>query len=147
MKRTFALTLLFFINCGNLFAECLPDVAARLEKTAQEYREMRKISPSPSNEFTQRKADVMDELRQCLEAGKVDRKRIIQLMGAPDHVARKGSDLYQWALHSLKFSETPRGLEKAKDALIYEWRGLHDFMFFITDGKQPMISGWWMAME
>jgi hypothetical protein len=147
MKRTFALILLFFFNCGNLFAECLPDAATRLEKTAQEYREMRKISPPPSKVFTQRKAEVMDELRQCLEVGKADQKRIIQLMGSPDHLAKKGSDLYQLALHSLKFSETPRGLEKAKDALIYEWRGLHDFMFFITDGKQLIISGWWMAME
>ncbi|MFO1518807.1 MAG: hypothetical protein U1F57_03950 [bacterium] len=129
-------------------ADCPPSVSGKLEELSKEFQALRRRKPpNPWGEFYQHKADVMDSLRQCLDAEKANEKRIIQLMGKPDRVARRGSPLYEWAYDSIHYTETPVGIEKAKEALIYEWRGMHDFLFFITDGEKGIISAWWAALD
>jgi len=143
------LLFLILLSPTLVFADCPRTTLANLPALSREYRELRKTpsEPKPSTEFIQHKAEVMDQLRQCLDYMKADRKLVVDTLGAPDRIVKKGELLYKMAFDSVKFSETPPHLDQAKEALIYEWRGLHDFMFFLMDGKKVILSSWWAALE
>jgi hypothetical protein len=57
-------------------------------------------------------------------------------MGEPDRVVHPGDPL--WGLAE----------NDGADALfVYEWRGLHDFLFFAIANDRVLRAGWWMAGE
>lgn len=81
-----------------------------------------------------RKHQLMQELGEALaDAPEI---RIQEIMGPPDCVSRPG-DL-SWTLVA-----PPAGTH----LLVYEWRGMHDFLYFARDGSAALGSGWWMAGE
>ena len=142
------LCLLAFLPWANLAAaDCNPTLATQLPALGRDYREMREVSLRGDPEWDARMAKAMDQLRQCLDAEHAGKKRVLELLGKPDRVAKPNSMLYRMAVSSLKASETPPDLERSREALIYQWRGLHDFLFFLSDGKRILVSAWWAALD
>jgi hypothetical protein len=78
----------------------------------------------------ERKAVVLEKLREALSQPGTSEARVLGLLGEPD--AREAVVL-----------TTPADCA----VLVYWWRGWHDFAdFFCRDGK-VIDSGWWLALE
>lgn len=76
---------------------------------------------------------------QLEQLRRTTRAKIIAEMGPPDRIAKADSELWGMAL----------GPDAPTDGelLIYEWRGLHDFVWFLVDGDAVQKADWWMAYE
>lgn len=81
-----------------------------------------------------RKHQIMGELGEAL--AKAPESCIREIMGPPDAVSHPG-DL-SWTLV---------GPAAGTHLLVYEWRGMHDFLYFTRDGSAALGYGWWMAGE
>ncbi len=69
------------------------------------------------------------------------RNRVVELMGAPDEVATRGSMPWTYALEE-------REASSVRELLVYHWRGGHDFVFFAADAQGDVrFARWWMAGE
>lgn len=69
------------------------------------------------------------------------RDEIVAVLGEPDASARGGDEL--WALAAPVVTDAT-GLTM----LVYEWRGRHDFIFFVVDDAGHVVTAdWWMAGE
>lgn len=86
-----------------------------------------------------RKQVVLAALGERLGDGHSSRAEVEALLGPPDDVLRPGDPLYAAALRD----DAP----KAVEALVYRWRGMHDFLYFASDGRRVLSSGWWFAWE
>jgi len=78
-----------------------------------------------------RKHQVLAELGEILGKPGTPETRIRELLGHPDRTEH--TCLVQAPADS--------------DVLIYEWRGMHDFLYFVCQEGRVVKSGWWMAGE
>lgn len=83
-----------------------------------------------------RKHEVMGWLGEALGTGRYRASEITFLLGAPDHVARAGDDVWHMARPSA-----------GTHLLVYYWRGHHDFLYFACKGERVLCCKWWMAGE
>lgn len=86
-----------------------------------------------------RKHRVMVALGEALGDGKHSRAEILAMMGEPDHVLKPGQRMFGIAYDG----NDPR----VRELLVYQWRGMRDFLFFTSDGKRVFAADWWMALE
>jgi hypothetical protein len=109
--------------------------STHLRAVARRYRALRwrKL-----DEWGSEKHRIMTELGALLGAGSYEVSALRRYMGAPDHVARKGSTAWTFAM--------PQN-ENTTAIWVYEWRGMHDFLFFETDGKKVLRSDFFFAGE
>lgn len=77
-----------------------------------------------------RKFKVMTELGELLGKPGTTQAHLLEVMGDPDHT-------------NTSLVEAPPGSQ----TFIYEWRGMHDFLYFVCSGGKVIKSGWWMAFE
>ncbi len=66
-----------------------------------------------------------------------DEKRIIELMGFPDNYASLD--------HPIEHHFTQLG--KEEKVLIYYWRGMHDFLFFVLKNNRLTYKHWYYALD
>jgi hypothetical protein len=89
-----------------------------------------------------RKHALMIELGERMDTGTYSRAQAVDLLGAPDAVARKGDPLYDQIRDRAEF-KGPSGSEYA--FLIYHWRGEHDVLYLVARDQAILSSGWWYA--
>lgn len=86
-----------------------------------------------------RKQQVMIALAEALGGGKHTRSEIVAVMGEPDQILKPHDLMYRQAYDG----RNPR----VRVLLVYEWRGMHDFLFFTSDGQRVFAADWWAALE
>lgn len=103
-----------------------------------ELRALRKQPRHGMEKWGARRHELMGRLARSLGDGKHTRQRVIEVMGPPDRTAKPDDSLWKLAGPS----------DGSTELLIYEWRGLHDFLYFeLTSDGTVSGSGWWMAGE
>ena len=66
---------------------------------------------------------------------------VVRLLGRPDAIVRPGDEL--WGLVAIDLTaQSP-----IDQALVYQWRGWHDFQFYAIRDRRVVQVGWWMAGE
>lgn len=86
-----------------------------------------------------RKHRVMIALAKALGDGSHSNAEIVAVMGEPDAVLKPGQYMFGLAYDG----RDPR----VRELVVYEWRGMHDFLFFTSDGESVFGADWWMALE
>jgi hypothetical protein len=81
---------------------------------------------------------ILGELGARLGDGHHRTETVRHLMGPPNHIARRGSSLWLTA--------QPQG-NGTTEVWIYEWRGLHDFLYFECRGTLVLRADFWFAGE
>jgi len=122
-----------------------------LAQLAEAYKELRDIpghfGGGEPNEIVDQwqgqKHLLMLELGARLGTGEYGRSELVALLGPPDHIPTEGDPLYKH-IESLPTYQTFAGSD---EFLIYEWRGTHDFLFFVVHNDQVESAGWWYAWE
>ncbi|RYD52368.1 MAG: hypothetical protein EOP52_09400 [Sphingobacteriales bacterium] len=115
--------------------ECcrLPETIRTLRDLASDYRRLRReVGSGCCNRYNSGLMQAMILLRDSLPPGTAV-KKVTALMGKPDlrHSARYG------------VIELPPGTR----LLIYQWRGSHDFLYFIARKGCVVKSEWYHAWE
>jgi hypothetical protein len=82
-----------------------------------------------------KKHQAMNRLQKALGPGTPEAD-VLKLLEAPDETAKPGS--LKWAF------VRPR---QGDSMLIYQWRGGHDFLYFLIEKKTVIQADWWMAGE
>jgi hypothetical protein len=91
-----------------------------------------------------RKHALMIELGERLGQGAYGRPQVVDLLGAPDAVAREGDALYDQIRNRGEFVE-PGG--DGYEFLVYHWRGERDFLYLIAREEAVLGAWWWYAGE
>jgi hypothetical protein len=91
-----------------------------------------------------RKHALMIELGDRLGEGAYGRSQVVDLLGAPDAIARESDALYDLIRDRGEFKGPGGG---AYEFLIYYWRGEHDFLYLIVREETILGAGWWYAGE
>jgi hypothetical protein len=91
-----------------------------------------------------RKHALMVELGDRLGTGAYSRSQVIDLLDAPDAIAREGDALYDLIRNRGEFEEPASG---GYEFLVYHWRGEHDFVYLTVQEETILGAGWWHAGE
>lgn len=92
-----------------------------------------------------RKHAAMLELGTALSGGNISCPQLTELLQQPDHTVQGGDDPLYELIQTLPAYETSQ--EEAAQFLVYEWRGVHDFLFFVCENGRITGSDWWYAGE
>jgi hypothetical protein len=135
-------------------------VSEPAEDYAAEYRRLRAVpsrwtDPNVQewsddvDSFGGRKHVVMEALRAQLGTSGTTRASVIAAMGPPDEMGLPSSDgdapAHGSGVTMVVSKELAAG--GASQVLVYHWRGLHDFLYFVVQGDRVLRSAWWMAGE
>lgn len=126
---------------------CLAAVAAPIADLGAEFRVLRQQSGHFSggawnddvDKWGGRKHQVMIALATALGDGKHTRAEIVAVMGEPDAVLKPGQYMFGIAYDGRD--------QRVRELIVYEWRGMHDFLFFTSDGESVFGADWWAALE
>jgi hypothetical protein len=132
-----------------LFSASQPD--KEIAQLAEAYRALREIEghfdggePNPVvDQWQGEKHRVMHELGERLRTGEYGRSELVALLGPPDHTVTEADPLHTNIASLPDYQTSAAGDE----FLIYEWRGTHDFLFFVVQNEQVENAGWWYAGE
>jgi len=91
-----------------------------------------------------RKHTAMLELAAALSGRDFSCTQLTQLLQQPDHTVQGGDPLHD-LIQTLPAYDT--GPEEDTNFLVYEWRGTHDFLFFVCEDGRITGSDWWYAGE
>lgn len=157
------LSAILILILFTLFTACagragVPDAAVEIameepiRDMAQEFKSLRTIEGhfdggtwnDDVDEWMGRKHRLMIELGARFGAGAYSRTQGIDLLGAPDAIAREGDALYDLIRDRGEF-ERPAG--GAYEFLVYHWRGEHDFLYLTAREETILGAGWWYAGE
>lgn len=116
--------------------------AAEIPEPAREYRQLRTqvghFQGGAWNDQVDRWGGRKQQLMSLLgeRLAQAQESTIREWMGEPDEVwlPRKGQ---RWMVNN----------DQQHRILIYRWRGMHDFLYFVMDGPKSLGSHWWMAGE
>jgi hypothetical protein len=122
----------------------------RIKRLAAEFRSLRRIpghfTDSTWNkdvdQWMGRKHKVMLELGSHLAHGDYHKRDLSNLLDPPDQISREGDRLFP-LIASVPGSATSTG--GSNEYLVYYWRGVHDFLFFICRGGVITGSGWFYS--
>jgi hypothetical protein len=156
LKLSAVLILILFTGCiGPSSAPGTPvetDTEEPIQELADEFKSLR----APEGHFgggtwnddvdkwMGRKHRLMIELGARLGAGAYGRTRAVDLLGAPDAIAREGDALHDLIRNRAEF-ERPAG--GPYEFLVYHWRGEHDFLYLTVREETVLGAGWWYAGE
>jgi hypothetical protein len=150
------LILILLAGCAGEFgvpdnptARATPD---SIQEKAAEFRSLRAIQGhfdggewnDDVDRWMGKKHALMIELGERLGAGAYSRAQAVDLLGEPDAIAQEGDALYDQIRNRGEFVEPPGS---GYVFLVYHWRGEHDFLYLIVQGKKVVGTGWWYAGE
>lgn len=126
---------------------CVAAVAASTAELGAEFRVLRQQPGHFSggawsddvDRWGGRKHQVMTALAEALGDGKHTRAEVVAVMGEPDHVLTPRDPMFGQA-----YDGDDR---RVRELVVYEWRGMHDFLFYTSDGQNVFGADWWMALE
>lgn len=74
---------------------------------------------------------------------------ITACLGEPDALRDRKQMGYFLDIYHNQLRKAGRKVEEkeGREYLIYFWRGMHDFLFFIVEDGRVMDHGWWFAYE
>src|SRR3954471_15049857 len=77
------------------------------------------------------------------------KKTIVACLGEPDAIRSHDQMARYLGIYERERRKTGQepGVKRNREYLVYEWRGGHDFMFFISEGGLIVDHGWWFAYE
>jgi hypothetical protein len=77
------------------------------------------------------------------------RKIIVGCLGEPDAIRSDSQMARYLGIYERERRKTGRepGVKRDREYLVYNWRGGHDFMFFINEHGLIVDHGWWFAYE
>lgn len=77
------------------------------------------------------------------------RKIIVGCLGEPDAIRNDIQMARYLGIYERERRKTRREprAQRDREYLVYEWRGGHDFMFFINEDGLIVDHGWWFAYE
>ncbi len=123
-----------------------------LEELSEEYKNLRMLKgqfeggkwDDEIDSWMGRKHQLMLELESRLSKEVHTQEQIIRLLGTPDLTVSQGDHLFDELIGSSPLA----GKEVGEFViLIYFWRGVHDFVYFVCDERQVIYSGWWYTGE
>ena len=91
-------------------------------------------------------------LQQHIDNSDSHQEGLLSLLGEPDQTVTGGDPLFEQLANGLT-DETARlepvetAVSSQDELLIYEWRGTHDFLYFVNREGTIIHSGWWHAGE
>ena len=150
------LFLILLTGCaGNVGAPAAPTptpIQGPIREQANEFKRLRTIEGhlgggvwnDDVDQWMGRKHRLMIELGEQLGTGAYSRTQAVDLLGAPDAIARAGDALYDQIRDRGEF-ERPVGDGYA--FLVYHWRGEHDFLYLTVREEAILGVGWWYAGE
>jgi hypothetical protein len=123
-----------------------------LQQAADEFKTLRPIKGqfdggewnAEVDQWMGRKHKAMIVLGERLGSGAFSRQQIIDLLGAPDDIARQGDPLTDLIE---RVSPEYAASSDAIEFLVHYWRGEHDFLFFACQEDVIIGLGWWHAGE
>jgi hypothetical protein len=123
-----------------------------IQDQAAEFRRLRKIEGhfdggtwnDDVDRWMGQKHALMIELGERLGTGAYNRTQAVDLLGAPDAIAREGDPLYRQIRDRAEFEPPADG---GYELLVYHWRGEHDLMYLIVREDAILGTGWWYAQE
>ena len=121
-----------------------------VEELAAEFRSLRTIKghfeggtwDDDLDKWMGRKHQLMIQLGSRLSAGQYSKTQVIQLLAPPDLTASEADDAFDLVSSLPEFEKPVTG---PCELLIYYWRGMHDFLYFTSQGETIINSGWWHA--
>lgn len=90
------------------------------------------------------KHTVMRQLADRLVNGRYTCTQLTNLLQPPDHTVQGGDPLHD-LIQASPIYETIQA--EADQFLVYEWRGTHDFLFFVCADGRITAADWWYAGE
>ncbi len=91
-----------------------------------------------------RKHTTMMALGDRLGNGRFSCSQLTDLLHPPDHTVQGGDPLYELIQTTPIFEAIQ---DETAQFLVYEWRGTHDFLFFVCEDGRITAADWWYAGE
>ena len=139
MRLTFCI-LTLFIAISAYSQNCCEIELVKIESVEQLSSEFKRLKTNGNRDCCRNYGSglmkSMEMLSDSIEIH-TNEERIIQLMGLPDNYATKD--------HPIEHHFTQLG--KEEKVLIYYWRGMHDFVYFVLMNKQLISKQWYYALE
>jgi hypothetical protein len=129
-----------------------PSTSEAVEVIAEELRSLRAIKghfeggvwDDRVDQWGGRKQELMTQLGSRFGLGTNTNAQVVDLLGPPDQIVREGDRLFEMVARQ---SIPERSAHDSLELLIYYWRGAHDFLYFRSNGRNILGSGWWYAYE
>jgi hypothetical protein len=99
-----------------------------------EYKRLKSTKDKCCEKWNSEMHLIMSALKEILGKEGTSTKSIIQYMGKPDGNERS-------------VSQGTMKIEKGQKALVYKWRGYHDFVYFVYKNGKVKYADWYMAWE
>ncbi len=92
---------------------------------------------------------VLEALGSELGRPPYTKKIVVGCLGNPDAIRNDAKMVPYLGIYERELKKTGRTLKPKRDReyLVYDWRGGHDFFFFIVEGGVIVDHGWWFAYE
>jgi hypothetical protein len=139
MKIIFLLLMLLssFVDWGQGCCDMQPESIVSIERLSVEYQRLKKNPDRDCcNNYGSGLMDVMEILSDSIAVGSSE-KRIIEIMGQPDMFADKNHPIEH---HFIQPAE-------GELILVYHWRGMHDFLYFVIQDNYLVLKNWYYAWE
>ena len=127
---------------------------AALAGEYRELRERRRLLPEGVDDKDLRHHggklhNVLSALGVALGRPPQTKRRIVSCLGEPDAVKNDEQMGPYLDIYRRELRKTGRELaeKSGREYLIYQWRGGHDFLFFISEDGNIVDHGWWFAYE
>ena len=91
-----------------------------------------------------RKHMMMEALRQRIDARDLGRQQLVEKLGPPDRILNENDPRFHTFVRDFNHSTENHG---PVEILVYQWRGGHDFIYFVAVDERLVDSGWWHAGE
>jgi hypothetical protein len=110
---------------------------ASVKQISKKYKQLKKLQNQDCcKNYGSGLMTVMGVLKDRIHL-RTTENRIIEIMGQPDMYATKE--------HPVEYQFTK--LEKNQKVLIYHWRGMHDFLYFVLQDNHLITKNWYFALE
>ncbi len=90
------------------------------------------------------KHQLMTHIAQKIKNQSISESELLSILGPPDKRLTEG-ECYTQLVKTLP--DYKRFLKKESVILIYQWRGNHDVLFFISQSDSIVRTAWWHAGE